>query len=193
MTPDTAEKILFTAARTHRSFTDKAVETSLLHELYELVKFFPTASNLNPMRVVFVTSELQKQLVADAAAAGNKPKIESAAVVAIIARDQAFHQHVERLAPHMNAEAFREQDEQLLDEIAHENCWLQAGAFIAAARLLGLDCGPMSGFDKQRIDADFFADSSWRSEMLINLGYGDKDKLYPRGERLHFDEACLIL
>lgn len=186
-------KQVFVDARTHRIFTDRPVDNGVLHRLYELAKIAPSASNLCPMRISFVVSEIQKQKVIEAAAEGNKPKIESAPAVAIIAHDTKFYDHIERLSPHMDAEAFRGQDQAKLQNIAVENSWLQAGFLIAAARSLGLDCGPMSGFDKEKIDDAFYKGSSWRSNFLMNLGYGDPTKLHPRGDRLTFDEACSIL
>lgn len=186
-------KQVFIDGRTHRIFTDKPIEENVLHQLYELAKIAPSASNLCPMRISFVVSETEKQKVIDAAAGGNKPKIASAPVVAIIAYDKKFHAHTEHLAPHMDADAFRGQEQEKLEAQAFENSWLQAGFLIAAARSLGLDCGPMSGFDKAKIDESFYQESSWRSIFLMNLGYGDASKLHPRGNRLTFDEACSIL
>ncbi|MCE2517207.1 MAG: malonic semialdehyde reductase [Alphaproteobacteria bacterium] len=193
MNSDQMLKQVFEDGRTHRIFTDAPVDEGLLHRLYDLAKMAPSASNLCPMRITFVQSKTQKQKVIEAAAEGNKPKIDSAPVVAIIAHDAKFYNHIEKLAPHMNADAFRQQEKHTLEQIAIENCWLQAGFFIAAARSLGLDCGPMSGFDKARIDEGFYQGSSWRSDFLMNLGYGDASKLHPRGHRLNFDEACSIL
>jgi nitroreductase len=138
-------------------------------------------------------SESEKQKVIDAAAERNKSKIDSAPVVAIIAYDTHFYDHTEYLAPHMDADAFRGQEKTKLENIAFENSWLQAGFLIAAARSLGLDCGPMSGFDKAKIDEAFYKDSSWRSLFLMNLGYGDASKLHPRGNRLSFEQACSIV
>ena len=191
--PQDVLSLLLRDKRTYRFFADRQIDPDILHKLYDEVKFGPTASNLCPMRVVFVQSPEHKQQVIAAAAEGNKAKIDSAPVTAIIAHDTAFHQYVETLAPHMDAEAFREQDAAKLEKIAVENSWLQAGYFILAARALGLDCGPMSGFDKAKIDQAFFKDSSWRSDMLINLGYGLAETLHPRGVRLSFEEACQIL
>lgn len=193
MSENTAIENIFTAARTHRFFTDQQVDEALLYQLYEMMKYGPTTSNLTPMRISFVKSEAHKQLVIDAAAEGNKEKIRSAPVVAIIARDTQFHDHIEQLAPHMNADGFRQKSAHSLEQVAHENSWLQAGYFILAARALGLDCGPMAGFDKTKIDSAFYSDSTWRSEMLINLGYGDSNKLHPRAYRLPFEAACTIL
>ena len=193
MNSDQLLKQMFEDGRTHRAFIDQPVEDSLLFRLYDLAKIAPSASNLCPMRITFVKDVTQKQKVIAAAAEGNKAKIESAPVVAIIAHDAKFYDHVEILAPHMNADAFRQQETEKLEQIAVENCWLQAGFFIAAARSLGLDCGPMSGFDKAKIDEGFYQGTSWRSNLLMNLGYGDASKLHPRGHRLNFDEACSIL
>ena len=183
---------LFTEARTHKAFLDKPVETATLHRLYDIAKFAPSASNLCPMRIVFATSDEARRKVIDAAAPGTRQKIDSAPVVAIIAHDARFHQHIETLAPHMDAAAYAAQDAAKLEQVAIENSWLQAGFLIAAARALGLDCGPMSGFDKAAIDESFFSGSSWRADFLMNIGYGDAKQLHPRGHRLGFDEACLI-
>ena len=193
MTSDRLLKQVFIDGRTHRVFKDKPISHGLLHRLYELAKVAPSSSNLCPMRISFVASKQQKQKVIDAAAEGNKSKIESAPVVAIIAHDTKFVDHIENLAPHMNAEAFRQQSDEKLEQIAIENSWLQAGFLISAARALGLDCGPMSGFNKAMIDEFFYKDSSWRSNFLMNLGYGEKTKLHPRGARLSFEDACSIL
>lgn len=193
MTADQWIKQVFIDGRTHRLFSDKPIEGSRLHQLYELAKIAPSASNLCPMRISFVMSKSEKQKVIDAAAEGNKSKIESAPVVAIIAYDTYFYDYTEYLAPHMDADAFRGKEQTKLEDIAFENSWLQAGFLIAAARSLGLDCGPMSGFDKAKIDESFYKDSSWRSLFLMNLGYGDASKLHPRGNRLSFEQACSIL
>ena len=193
MTADQWIKQVFIDGRTHHLFSDKPIEESQLHQLYKLAKIAPSASNLCPMRISFVMSKIEKQKVIDAAAEGNKSKIDSAPVVAIIAYDTHFYDYTEYLAPHMNADSFRDQEQTKLENIAFENSWLQAGFLIAAARSLGLDCGPMSGFDKAKIDDSFYKNSSWRSLFLMNLGYGDNSKLHPRGNRLSFEQACSIL
>jgi nitroreductase len=184
---------VFIDGRTHRIFKDKPINQSLLYRLYELAKIAPSSSNLCPMRISFVVSKQQKQKVINAASEGNKSKIETAPVVAIVAHDKKFTDHIEKLAPHMNAETFRQQSEEKLEKIAIENTWLQAGFLISAARALGLDCGPMSGFNKALIDDSFYKNSSWRSNFLMNLGYGEETKLHPRGYRLSFDDACSII
>jgi Nitroreductase len=193
MQGDQITKKIFEDGRTHRVFTDRPVDQGLLHRLYDLAKIAPSASNLCPMRITFVTSQTQKQKVIEAAADGNKTKIASAPVVAVIAHDAKFDRHIEKLAPHMDAGEFRKQKPEILEQIAKENCWLQAGFLIVAARSLGLDCGPMGGFDRAKIDNFFYQGSSWRSNFLMNLGYGDASKLHPRGYRLKFDEACSIV
>ena len=186
-------KQIFENGRTHRFFTDRPISESVLYQLYDMAKIAPSASNLCLMRITFVVSKAQKQKVIETAADGNKSKIESAPVVAIIAHDSKFYDYVEKLAPHMDAEAFRRKDKTELEKIAIENSWLQAGFLIAAARTLGLDCGPMSGFDKAKIDDFIYSNSSWRSNFLMNLGYGDETKLHPRGHRLSFREGCAII
>ena len=186
-------KELFLEHRTHRAFRDEPVDEAILHELYDLAKMGPTASNLNPMRISFVTSDEAKAKVIDAVAEGNKAKTQSAPVVAIIAHDLDFANHIPTLAPHMNQQAYQSQDASKLAEAATENTWLSAGYLILAARTLGLDCGPMSGFNKDKINDAFFAGTSLRADMLLNLGYGDATALYERGARLSFDEACQIL
>lgn len=183
---------IFTDARTHRQFKDTPLEDDTLHQLYALAKLGPTASNLNPMRVTFVRSDAAKEKVMAAAAEGNRSKIASAPVVAIIAYDSQFDDHIETLAPHMDGAAYRAGDPAKRVEVAKENTWLQAGYFILAARALGIDCGPMSGFSKDKINAAFYAGSSWRAAMLINLGKGDSSALHPRGARLDFEVACDI-
>ena len=193
MNSDQLLKQVFEDGRTHRAFIDKPIQDSLLFRLYDLAKIAPSASNLCPMRITFVKNAAEKQKVIEAAADGNKPKIESTPVVAIIAHDTTFYNHIEKLAPHMDADAFRRQEKTKLERIAIESCWLQAGFLIAAARAIGLDCGPMSGFDKAKIDEAFYQGTSWRSDLLMNLGYGDASKLHPRGHRLSFDEACSIV
>lgn len=184
---------LFTEARTHKSFLDQPVEEATLRRLYDIAKFAPSASNLCPMRISFVTGEEARRKVIAAAAPGNRPKIESAPVVAIIAHDRRFHDHIGTLSPHMDADAYARQDASKLEAVAVENSWLQAGFLISAARALGLDCGPMSGFSKADIDSAFYAGSNWRSDFLMNIGYGNPEVLHPRGARLAFEEACEIL
>jgi len=181
----------FTEARTHKAFLDRPIEESTLRQLYENAKFTPSASNLCPMRISFVTSAEAKQTAIAATADGNKPKVESAPVVAIIAHDSRFHDHIGTLAPHMDA--YAAQDPSRLEAVAIENSWLHAGFLISTTRALGLDCVPMSGFSKQAIDDTFYGGSSWKSDFLMKIGYGEKAQLHQRGARLSFEQACEIL
>ena len=177
-------------ARTDFLRTNRLGEDLLLR-LYDLVKFAPTESNFCPMRLTFVTSQNGFDRVIEAAAPGNKDKIRSAPVVVIVAHDLEFSQHIPQLAPHMDAEAFAKNPVNVLATKAVHNTWMQAGYLIMAARALGLDCGPMLGFDAEKINTSFYENSTWRASMLINLGYGvGGDQIRARGHRLSFAEAC---
>ena len=184
---------IFTEARTHKAFLDRPVEESTLRQLYETAKFAPSASNLCPMRISFVTSAEAKQTVIAAAADGNKPKVQTAPVIAVVAHDMEFYKHLGTLAPHLDADSFAAQGEDKLRMQASNNTWLQGGYLILAARALGLDCGPMSGFDNDKVDAEFFGDGRFRTNFLMNIGYGEPDGHYPRAPRFEFDEVCEIL
>jgi 3-hydroxypropanoate dehydrogenase len=191
---DAHRALLFTEARSHRAFLDAPVSDETLRELYELLRFAPTAMNAQPARFVFVKSEIAKARLKPALAPGNIDKMTSAAATAIVAYDTAFYEKMPILAPHaagLGAELAR-----LPDEPRHRMGYLSAalqGAYcILAARGLGLDCGPMAGFDSAMVDAAFFPDGKWRSIFLINLGHGDPSALKPRQPRLPFEEACRI-
>ena len=193
MVNETALKQLFLEARSAKIYTDKPIEDGLLEKLYNLAKWAPSASNTCPLRIGFAVSEAAKAKVIAAAAAGNKPKVESAPVTAILAYDSRFYTHLPKLAPHMGQpSSFESMAEEAVAKMASENAMLQAGAFIMAARALGLDCGPMAGFDKQMVDADFHANTSWRALFLLNLGYSDGEGVHDRAARLTFDEACAL-
>lgn len=181
---------VFLDSRTHRFFTDKTVSDDLLKTLYETMKFAPSASNTCPMRVLFVTSGEAKSKLLEAVGDGNKPKVTSAPVVAIIAHDMEFYKHLVTLAPHLDPESFAAQDEAKLKMQASNNTWLQGGYFILAARALGLDCGPMSGFNPAKVNELFFEGSSWRASFLLSLGYGSGENIRDRAPRLSFNEAC---
>ena len=187
------KKQLFTEARTHRSFTDRTIEDATLHEIYELAKFGPTANNYCPMRLTFVKSFDEKQKLIKAASEFNRPNIISSPVTIIVAYDINYYQYIPLLAPHRDAAKIEALTEQERDKFARELSWLQAGYVLIAARLLGLDCGPMSGFDKLLVDEAFYSGTSWRSNMLINLGYGDYDEIRPRASRIDFINACQVL
>ena len=184
---------LFDDARTHRFFSDKPVPKSLLETLYDTVKFAPSASNTCPMRILFVTSDTAKDKLMEAVGDGNKPKVQTAPVIAVVAHDMEFYKHLGTLAPHLDADSFAAQGEDKLHIQASNNTWLQGGYLILAARALGLDCGPMSGFNPAKVNELFFADSSWRASFLLSLGYGSGANIRDRAPRLGFDEVCEIV
>ena len=184
---------LFDDARTHRFFSDKPVPKSLLETLYDTVKFAPSASNTCPMRILFVTSDTAKDKLMEAVGDGNKPKVQTAPVIAVVAHDMEFYKHLGTLAPHLDADSFAAQGDDKLRMQASNNTWLQGGYLILAARALGLDCGPMSGFNPGKVNELFFADSSWRASFLLSLGYGSGANIRDRAPRLGFDEVCEIV
>jgi 3-hydroxypropanoate dehydrogenase len=185
---------LFRHARTYNAFLPKAVPEAKLRELYELTKFGPTSANSSPMRVVFVTSEAAKDKLAPFMSEGNRAKTRAAPVTAIIGSDMAFHEQLPKLFPHADAKSWFAGNQALIEITAFRNATLQGAYLIMAARAVGLDCGPMSGFDNAGVDAAFFAGTTVKSNFLINLGYGDASRdLFPRSPRLSFDEACQIV
>ena len=193
--PDVALDQLFRAARTHNVWLDQPISDETLHELYELLKFGPTTSNSCPARFVFVKSAEARAKLGPALDAGNYAKTMAAPVVVIVAYDLAFYEKLPQLFPHNLAAKgwFDTKSEADLTTICLRNGSLQGAYLILAARALGLDCGPMSGFDNAKVDAAFFAGTSFRSNFLVNLAHGDASKLFPRSPRLAFDEACRIL
>lgn len=185
--------LLFTQARTHNAWTDRPVDPGLLHRLYDLLKWAPTSANCSPLRVLFVTSAEAKEKLRPALAQGNLAKTMSAPVVAILAYDNLFYDHLPRLFPHTDARSWFTGDPAVAQATAFRNGTLQAGYFILAARALGLDCGPMSGFDAAKVNATFFPDGRYQVNFLCNLGYGDPAGLHPRSPRFDFQDACEIL
>ena len=183
--------LLFRQARTHNGWKARAVEHRTLKQLWELIRYAPTAVNGMPARFVFVTSQEGKERLRPCLSPGNVNKVMAAPVTVIIGYDLAFWELLPTLFPHADevAEMFRDNAE-LAEMTAFRNGTLQGAWLILAARALGLDCGPMSGFDGQRLDQSFFADTSIRSNFLCNLGYGDVNQLYPRLPRLSFEDAC---
>lgn len=184
---------LFREARTHNGWLDRPVEDGLLREVYDLAKWGPTSANMCPLRVVFVKSKEAKERLKPALVPGNVDKTMAAPVTAILGHDLKFYDHLPRLFPHADARAWFVGNEEVIQTSAFRNGTLQAAYFMLAARALGLDCGPMSGFDNAQVDAAFFPGGDVRSNFLCNLGYGDAAKLYPRGPRFGFDEVCKIL
>jgi 3-hydroxypropanoate dehydrogenase len=184
---------IYRKARTHSAWQDKPVEDALLRQVYDLARMGPTSANMCPMRIVFVRSREAKERLKPALDAGNVAKTMAAPVTAIIGMDIHFFEQLPRLYPHADAKAwFKDLPENVLEYTALRNSSLQGAYFILAARALGLDCGPMSGFNNAKVDAAFFAGTTVKSNFLCNLGYGDPSKLHPRSPRLAFDEACKV-
>lgn len=188
--PEAGLDLLFREARTHHTWRPKAVPDTLLRELYEVFKFGPTSTNGNPCRIVFVRSQPGKERLIAALSPGNVPKLQAAPVTAIIAHDLRFFDKLPRLFPHKDMVGMYANDIPHAEEAAFRNGSMQGAYFIIAARALGLDAGPMSGFNNQLVDQAFFANTSLRSNFLCNLGYGDANALFARLPRFDFDEIC---
>ncbi len=198
MTPDrlddAALDLVFRAARTHNAWLDRAVPEVLLQDIYELYKWGPTSANCSPQRVVFVRSPQAKERLLACMNPGNVEKTRQAPVTAILAMDMHFYDELPELFPHApDARSWFAGKPALIESTAFRNSSLQGGYFIIAARALGLDCGPMSGFDATRLNAEFFPDGRWRVNFVCNLGYGDASALLARSPRLSFDAACRVL
>ena len=189
---DAALDILFRTARTYRAWRDRAVGDDTLHAIYELMKWGPTSSNCCPARIVFVKSREAKARLEPALDRGNVRQTMAAPATAIIGYDLEFYEKLPLLAPHADVRATFVGKTELIESTAFRNGSLQGAYLIIAARALGLDCGPMSGFDNARVDAEFFPGGKVRSNFLCNLGYGDPATLRPRAPRLAFDDACRI-
>jgi 3-hydroxypropanoate dehydrogenase len=185
--------ILFREGRTFDEFLDKPVSNELLRQAYDLARMTPTSANCQPMRILFVRSDEAKQLMAPTLSSTNREKSVRAPVTAIIAHDLEFYENLPRLYRVPGAEKWFTGQEGLIAETAFRNASLQGASFMLAARAVGLDVGPMSGFDNAKLDEAFFTGTSWRSNFICNLGYGDPATLPPRDPRLDFDEACRIV
>ncbi len=183
---------IFNDARTHNGWLDRAVEDETLRAIYDLAKMAPTSANCSPMRVVFVKSAEARARLMPAIAAGNIEKTKSAPVTAIIATDTRFYDELPKLFPHADARSWFANNAALAESTAFRNGSLQGAYLILAARSLGVDCGPMSGFDAAKLNAEFFPDGRFQANFLVNLGYGDPSKLHARSPRFDFDEACKI-
>ena len=193
--PAAALNTLWRQARSHNGWLPVPVGDDRLRQLYELVKWGPTSANCSPMRIVFVRSEAARERLRPLLSPGNVEKTMSAPVTAIIGFDLDFHRQLPRLFPHSPGirDAFAGADKAAhAERTAFRNGSLQAGYFILAARALGLDCGPMSGFDAPAVDQAFWRGTSVRTNLLCNLGHGDPAKLFDRHPRLEFDEACSL-
>jgi 3-hydroxypropanoate dehydrogenase len=192
LSPDALDCI-FRTARTHRVWTARPVTDDTLRAIHELMKWGPTSSNSCPARIAFVRSPEAKERLRPALDAGNVAQTMAAPATAIVAYDLEFHERLPRLAPHYDARSAFVGKPELIRTTAQQSGTLQGAYLIIAARALGLDCGPMGGFDSARVDATFFPEGTVRSNFLCNLGYGDPAKLHARGPRLAFDDACRIL
>jgi 3-hydroxypropanoate dehydrogenase len=183
---------IFTQARTHRAWLDKPVTNGQLREIYELMKWCPTAANCQPARIAFIKSPEAKQRLAECVDKGNVEKVLTAPITAIVGMDMAFTRKLPQLFPVANAADWYK-DDKVREETAFRNSSLQGGYFILAARAVGLDCGPMSGFDADKVNEAFFVGTQVKANFICGLGYGDKEKLPERLPRLTFEAACAIV
>ncbi|AOJ73183.1 MULTISPECIES: malonic semialdehyde reductase [Burkholderia] len=189
---DSALDQIFRTARTHNAWQPRPVDDALLHQLIDLVKYGPTSANSSPARFVFVKSPQAKAKLEPALSEGNRAKTMAAPVTVIVGMDLAFYDHLPKLFPHADARSWFAGNDALIEATAFRNSSLQGAYLIVAARALGLDAGPMSGFDQAAVDAAFFAGTSIKSNFLVNLGYGDPAGLFPRSPRFSFDEIARI-
>ena len=190
---DMSFDLLLRDAHTFGAWLDTPVDPALLHQIYDMAKWGPTSMNCCPLRITFITSPKAKAKLKPCLSPGNVDKTMQAPVTALFAYDREFYDHMARLWPHSDAKAMFAGKEVMIEDAAFRNATLQAAYFMLAARGLGLDCGPMSGFDKDSADTAFHSGTKWRSNFLCNLGYGNKAKLHPRLPRLDFDEAARIV
>ncbi|MBK17574.1 MAG: malonic semialdehyde reductase [Rhodospirillaceae bacterium] len=185
--------VIFNEGRTYDAFLDKPVPESLLQEAYDLAKMAPTSANCQPMRILFLSTQEAKDRLGPALSSTNREKTVKAPVVAVIAHDLAFYENLPKLYRIPGAEKWFMGQDGLIEETAFRNGALQGAYFMLAARAVGLGVGPMSGFDNGAVDAEFFSDSSWRSNFVCNIGYGDDGAVPDRDPRLDFAEACKVL
>lgn len=184
---------LFREARTHTAWLPRPVPVEILRKIYELARFGPTSANASPARFVFITTAEAKDRLIPTLAPGNVEKTKLAPVTAIIAWDTEFFELLPTLFPHADMRAYFVGNQALIEETAFRNGSLQGAYFMLAARAFGLDCGPMSGFDAAKVNAEFFPDGKWKANFLCNLGYGNPTNLFPRSPRLDFEQACVVL
>jgi 3-hydroxypropanoate dehydrogenase len=190
MLDEDALRTLFTDARTHNGFDGTPVTIDEIRRLYDLLKFGPTSANSSPARFVFISTAEGKEQLKPALSAGNVEKTMQAPVTVIVAYDPRFYDLLPRLFPHGDARSWFAGDAALAEETAFRNSTLQGAYLIMAARAIGLDAGPMSGFDRAQTDSIFFAVNGWKSNFLVNLGHGTGEGLFPRAPRLDFEDAC---
>jgi 3-hydroxypropanoate dehydrogenase len=191
--PDAALNQLFHEARTYTAWLPEPVPAAILKEAYELARLGPTSANSSPARFMFLATPEAKARLLPALMPGNVEKTKAAPVTAIISWATDFYDNLPKLFPQAEMRAHFVGNQALIQETAFRNSSLQGAYFILAARACGLDCGPMSGFNTDKVNAEFFPDGKWKANFLCNLGYGDRTKLLPRNPRLEFDEACQII
>ncbi|HSD36986.1 MAG TPA: malonic semialdehyde reductase [Rhodocyclaceae bacterium] len=191
--PEAALDLAFRNARTFNKFSDKPVTDETLHAIFDLMKWGPTSLNSQAGRFVFLRSKESRERLRPALSAGNLDKTMAAPVTVIVAIDNQFYEHLPTLFPAYDARPMFLSKPELAEKTGFRDGTLQGAYFIIAARMLGLDCGPMAGFDADKVNAEFFADGKWRANFLINLGYGDATGNYPRNPRLSFEQATQIL
>ena len=185
---------LFLEARSHSRWLPEPVDDAVLRELYELARMAPTAANSQPMRLLFLKSGAAREQLRPALAPANVEKTMTAPVTVIVAHDLAFYEQLPRLMPHVDARAwFASKPAEQIERDAAHGAAMQGAYLMLAARALGLDCGPIGGFDHAAVDATFFRDGQWRANFILNLGYGDPAGLRPRNPRLAFEDACRML
>jgi len=189
---NTSTEQLFTEARTQNGYLDQPVSDEQLRQLFDLLKWGPTSANCSPARFVFVRSAEARERLAACVSPGNQPKVRQAPITAIIGMDMEFYERLPQLFPHTDARAWFVGKPEMIQATAFRNSSLQGGYLILAARALGLGCGPMSGFDTAKVDAEFWAGTSVKTNFICTLGHGDPAKIMPRSPRLAFDEACRL-
>ena len=184
---------LFTNARTQNGYLDVPVPDATLKDLYELLKWGPTSANSSPARFAFLRTPEARQRLLSCVGPGNFEKVRQAPVTVVIGMDTAFYEHLPKLFPHTDARSWFVDKPALIESTAFRNSSLQGAYLIVAARALGRDCGPMSGFDPAKVDEAFWSGTNVRTNFLCTLGTGDRSKVFPRSPRLAFDEACALL
>ena len=184
---------LFLEARTHAAWRPEPIPRATLEELYRLTRMAPTSANASPARFVFLESKEATERLIPALAPQNVDKTRAAPVTVLIAWDTEFHEQLPKLMPYANFRDYFHGNDGLIHETAFRNSSLQGAYLIIAARALGLDVGAMSGFDADKVNAEFFPDGKWKVNFIVNLGYGDHEKLFPRQPRLEFEEAAVVL
>jgi 3-hydroxypropanoate dehydrogenase len=190
---DAGLDLLFRTARTRYGWQDRPVSPELIHAVYDLARMGPTSANCCPARFVFLRSQAAKDRLKPHLWPGNVHKAMTAPCSVIVASDMRFYELLPTLFPARDVRSMFAGNDELIEDTVARNTALQGAYLIMAARALGLDCGPMSGFNRETLDAEFFPDGRWRSDFLCNLGYGSDDNLFARNPRLEFQEACIVL